>query len=166
MTISSSRVVPQVADTPPHNGFSLISNEKLLEIYGTMLKCRMLGARIRSLTLEDKSIELRTAINHESMAAGIVLDLLPGDTLAPYPGGFIPSFVKGLPLRSIFSALAPQGRRHPPPLRAPQSRSAFSQPCSATRPRHRRRGRTQEKQEQENCRGLLWRCERFTGRFA
>ena len=108
MTISSSRVVPQVADTPPHNGFSLISNQKLLEIYGTMLKCRMLGARIRSLTLEDKSIELRTAINHEAMAAGIVLDLLPGDTLAPYPGGFIPSFVKGLPLRSIFSALAPR----------------------------------------------------------
>jgi len=25
-----------------HNGFSLISNEKLLEIYSMMLKCRML----------------------------------------------------------------------------------------------------------------------------
>ena len=40
------------------------------------------------------------------MAAAILLDLLPGDTLAPAPRGFIPSFVKGLPLNQIFSAIS------------------------------------------------------------
>jgi len=108
MTIASSKVVPLTAATPPHNGFSLISNDKLLEIYSTMLRCRMLHARIRSFAKENKSIEPRATIGHEALAAAIALDLLPGDTLAPSPGGFLPSVVKGLPLNRIFSALSPK----------------------------------------------------------
>ena len=40
-----------------HNGFSLISNEKLLEIYSTMLKCRMLEERIHALSKRQKRCE-------------------------------------------------------------------------------------------------------------
>jgi hypothetical protein len=32
---------------PAHDGFSFISNQKLLELYATMLKCRLLDERIR-----------------------------------------------------------------------------------------------------------------------
>ena len=46
MTMASSKVVPPAAPATPHNGFSLISNEKLLQLYSTMLKCSMLHARI------------------------------------------------------------------------------------------------------------------------
>jgi pyruvate dehydrogenase E1 component alpha subunit len=113
MIAASSRIVPEPAATPPHNGFSLISNQKLLELYSTMLKCHLLHARIRSLTLEDKSIESRAASSQKALAVAVALDLLPGDTLAPSPGGLIPSFVKGLPLRSIFSVLTPKAAARP-----------------------------------------------------
>jgi pyruvate dehydrogenase E1 component alpha subunit len=108
MTIASSKVVPPACVTPPHNGFSLISNDKLLQIYSTMLKCRMLQARIRSFANGNNSIRPASkmspvcAMSQEALAAGVGLDLLPGDTLAPSPGGFIPCFVKGLPLETIF----------------------------------------------------------------
>jgi pyruvate dehydrogenase E1 component alpha subunit len=111
MTIASSKVVPPAATTPPHNGISLISNEKLLQLYSTMLKCRLLHARIRAAANENGS----AALSHEAAAVGVALDLLPGDTLAPSPHGFIPAFVKGLPLGSIFSAVAPKGSKPRPP---------------------------------------------------
>jgi pyruvate dehydrogenase E1 component alpha subunit len=108
MTIANSKVIPPAAATPFHNGFSLISNEKLLQIYSTMLKCRMIQARIRIFTRRNGSIAPSAAAGHEAAIAGVVLDLLPGDTLAPSPCGFIPCFVKGLPLDRIFSALSPR----------------------------------------------------------
>jgi TPP-dependent pyruvate/acetoin dehydrogenase alpha subunit len=107
MTIANSKVVPPAAATPPHNGFSLISNDKLLQIYSTMLKCRMIQARIRILAQQNGDLASGAA-GQEAAIAGVVLDLLPGDTLAPSPGGFIPCFVKGLSLNRIFSALSPR----------------------------------------------------------
>jgi len=107
MTIANSKVVPPAAATPPHNGFSLISNDKLLQVYSTMLKCRMIQARIRILAQQNGDLASGAA-GQEAAIAGVVLDLLPGDTLAPSPGGFIPCFVKGLSLNRIFSALSPR----------------------------------------------------------
>ncbi len=109
---------PKLAATPPHNGFSLISNDKLLEIYSTMLKCRMLQARASAhLLMEDKSIELRSA-ESAIAGAGIVLDLLPGDTLAP-SSRRPHSLLRERPAPPhIFSALVSQGRR-PRPRYAP-----------------------------------------------
>jgi len=92
-------------EAPPHNGFSLISNEKLLQLYTTMLKCRMIEQRISTLAKQNTSIETLMAANEEAVATGIVLDLLPGDTLAPSHGGFIPSFVKGRSLEAIFGRI-------------------------------------------------------------
>ncbi len=89
---------------PPHNGFSLISNDKLLQLYSTVLKCRMVEERIRTLHTRNGSFDLRAAMNQDAAAVGVVLDLLPGDTLAPSPHGFIPCFVRGLPLDNVFSA--------------------------------------------------------------
>jgi pyruvate dehydrogenase E1 component alpha subunit len=104
MTKANSKDLPSASATPPQNGFSLISNDKLFQIYGTMLKCRMLQACFRTLALQNLSIRQNEKENRVALAAGIVLDMLPGDTLAPSPGDFIPCFVRGLPLTHIFSA--------------------------------------------------------------
>ena len=106
MTIASTQINTQASAAPPHNGFSLISNDKLLQIYSTMLRCRMLEERIRVLAKQNGLTEAYAAKSHEAAAVGFGVDLLPGDTLAPSPRGLIPCFVKGLSVSRIFSALA------------------------------------------------------------
>jgi TPP-dependent pyruvate/acetoin dehydrogenase alpha subunit len=97
-----------------HNGFSLISNEKLLEIYSTMLKCRMLEERIHALRGKAGNAE-KVAGNsiHVAAIAGAAIDLLPGDTLAPSQRAFAPCFAKGAPLTSILSSVLGQRTARP-----------------------------------------------------
>jgi pyruvate dehydrogenase E1 component alpha subunit len=99
MTKASTTDLSQAGTTAPHNGFSLISNEKLLALYTTMLKCRMLAARMNAHA------------GSEAPIAGLCADLLPGDTLAPGYLGFGASFIKGLPLNTILSSRLPAGSR-------------------------------------------------------
>jgi pyruvate dehydrogenase E1 component alpha subunit len=120
MTIASKQAANSAPPAPPQSGFSLISDEKLLELYSTVLKCRMLGRRIRMLSKQGRLIAAPEALGQEAAAAGVGLDLLPGDTLAPSPHGFIPCFVKGLPLDRIFSMLStasPRARSSYAPLK-------------------------------------------------
>ena len=90
------------ASLSTHNGFSLISNEKLLEIYSTMLKCRMLEERIHALR-HGKSAANSAGTNvHIAAIAGAAIDLVAGDTIAPSQGALTPCFAKGMPLSSVF----------------------------------------------------------------
>jgi pyruvate dehydrogenase E1 component alpha subunit len=66
----------------------------------------MLEERIRVLAKQNGLTKPFAAKSQEAAAAGVGIDLLPGDTLAPSPRGFIPCFVKGLPVSRIFSALS------------------------------------------------------------
>lgn len=93
---------PQLAD----NGFSLISDEKLLALYAALLKCRMLGRRMRRP--DETSI---------AAAVGVATDLLPGDTLSVSGADPGPRFVKGASLRRVFSGLRARSavRRPAPP---------------------------------------------------
>ena len=109
MTTASSKAIPPAGAAPPHNGFSLISNDKLIELYTTMLKCRLLESRISALS--SGAAGLKAAIRQEAAITGSAIDLVPGDTLAPAPHGFVASFVKGLPLNNIFSMVVPNGAR-------------------------------------------------------
>src|SRR4051812_42146962 len=88
--------------------FSLISNEKLLAIYAAMLKCRLLEQRATALfqhgTLDT---DLHVSAGLEATAAAGVVDLQQGDTLCLAPNDWIPAFVKGLSLDTLFRALAP-----------------------------------------------------------
>ena len=89
-----------------HNGFSLISNEKLLEIYSTMLKCRMLEERLNAVSKQSKNAKQRVhASVHIAAIAGAAIDLEKGDKLAPSPGALTPCFAKGMPLDAIFGSL-------------------------------------------------------------
>ena len=64
------------------NGFSLISDEKLLALYAALLKCRM--------------ISRRTGEREPSIAAavGVAIDLHSGDSLSASGAGAIARFVK------------------------------------------------------------------------
>jgi TPP-dependent pyruvate/acetoin dehydrogenase alpha subunit len=93
-----------------HNGFSLISNEKLLEIYSTMLKCRMLEERIHMLSKQGKGAAKAPGTSvHVAAIAGAAIDLGLGDTLAPSQGALTPCFAKGMPLAAIFSMVLSSG---------------------------------------------------------
>lgn len=113
MTTASSKVVSQLDAAPPHDGFTLISNDKLLELYSTMLMCRMLQARIR--TFSGGPAASNSPVRPEAAIAGATVDLLPGDTLAPSPHGLVPAFIKGLPLGNIFPIVVPGGVKPRPP---------------------------------------------------
>lgn len=92
-----SRALPADDDS-----FSLISNEKLRALYIAMLQCRMLQERMRLLARGKRRAAL-PAVGREAAAAGILIDLLAGDTLCAPIGDVASCFVKGVPLRAIFS---------------------------------------------------------------
>jgi TPP-dependent pyruvate/acetoin dehydrogenase alpha subunit len=94
------------------NGFSLISNDKLLQLYATMLKCRAIHERLRILFKENKlalDLDLAASLNacsgQEAAFVGVTIDLLPEDTISPHPGDIIPFFISGLPLQELLSSL-------------------------------------------------------------
>ena len=69
---------------PTDNGFSLISNEKLLALYAALLKCRMISRRLGA---GHKRREAALAA-----AVGVAIDLLGRDTLAASGSGALARF--------------------------------------------------------------------------
>lgn len=97
----------KAAPAPSDNdGFSLISNDKLLQLYSTMLKCRMLEERARVLFKQSKFTgNYYAAVGQEAAAVGVAIDLLPDDTIGPSHRDFITCFIKGVPLDKMFAHL-------------------------------------------------------------
>ena len=87
------------------NGFSLISNEKLLQLYATMLKCRMIEDRSRIIIQQNKLKGNHASFGQEAAMVGLAMDLLPGDHIATNPGNVVPFFINGLPLETLFNGL-------------------------------------------------------------
>jgi TPP-dependent pyruvate/acetoin dehydrogenase alpha subunit len=83
---------------------SLISNTKLQQLYTTMLKCRILDSHARALTGGGPTWK-----GKEAAVVGAAIDLRPEDTIVFSSGAAIAGFLKGLPLRSIFS----EASKHP-----------------------------------------------------
>jgi TPP-dependent pyruvate/acetoin dehydrogenase alpha subunit len=81
------------------NGFSLISDEKLLALYAHMLKCRMLEERARSLVKSGDSV------GQEAVTVGAAIDLLPGDTACSAHVGSMVKLLKGVALDKLFRDL-------------------------------------------------------------
>jgi TPP-dependent pyruvate/acetoin dehydrogenase alpha subunit len=74
------------------DGFSLISNEKLLALYTAMLKCRMLVQRTRT-----------HGARLEASIAGTTIDLRPQDAISPVHSSLAPCLLKGVPLKTLFA---------------------------------------------------------------
>jgi pyruvate dehydrogenase E1 component alpha subunit len=99
-----------------HNGFSLISNQKLLQLYATMLKCRMLDECMKTGRIKAKPVRnLHSTGNlkaswlptrgREAALAGVLIDLVSEDTIVSPPGSFMPHFVNGAPLDKLFTSI-------------------------------------------------------------
>ena len=93
---------------PVKETFSLVSNEKLLAIYTAMVKCRMVQQRAATLFQQGKlAADLHASSGREAASAAIAIDLQPGDSISLSAGDWLPAFVKGMSLESLFRALAP-----------------------------------------------------------
>jgi TPP-dependent pyruvate/acetoin dehydrogenase alpha subunit len=69
---------------PPHNGFSLISNEKLLALYTAMLRCRLIEQHSRHLIKHNQpSRFFASSLGREAAAVGVAIDLRRTDRIAP-----------------------------------------------------------------------------------
>jgi TPP-dependent pyruvate/acetoin dehydrogenase alpha subunit len=119
-----SEVTPNSSHPNP-----LISHEKLRQLYGTMLKCRVLGERMRNLEMQAGfDSNYCSCVGLEATAVGAAIDLRPEDTAAPSHQDFILSYLRGVPLTAMFSQLygrntspysrqwASSGHRGYPPL--------------------------------------------------
>jgi TPP-dependent pyruvate/acetoin dehydrogenase alpha subunit len=99
-------------------GFSLISNEKLLELYATMVKCRLLDERARALLKRSGMASDGFPSGREAAIAGVALDLIAEDTIAASQNELSLGFIRGAPLEKLlgrFDARAARkrnGRRH------------------------------------------------------
>jgi|HubBroStandDraft_5_1064220.scaffolds.fasta_scaffold80914_2 hypothetical protein len=69
--------------------FSLISNQKLLTLFSTMVQCRSIAENSTAPFKKGRLIRSGSSIlGHEAAAVGVTIDLLPGDTVAhaSWPG--------------------------------------------------------------------------------
>ena len=102
MTRIQSNPHPQAA-LPTECGASLISDDRLLEIYTAMLKCRLLRERVIKLAARA---ELRAiALGSEAVAAAALIGLEAGDVFVsakPHP---FAALLKGVPIRNIVRPL-------------------------------------------------------------
>ncbi len=94
------------AAPPSNNGFSLISQAKLLELYAALLQCRMFEEHSMALLKQNKLPESRRrSFGREASAVGVAIDLLPQDSLAVCHGGLSAAFVRGVPLKQLYASL-------------------------------------------------------------
>jgi pyruvate dehydrogenase E1 component alpha subunit len=91
------------ASSTPKQGFSLISNEKLLQLYAAMVKCRKLAEQARLLMLQSQLTV--DAVCSEAVAVGAAIDLLPEDTVVALCHDFMVELILGAPLEEIIGRL-------------------------------------------------------------
>src|SRR5579859_3916017 len=88
----------------------LISNDKLRQLYSTMLKCRTLEERARVLFKQSKFTgNYYAAVGQEAAAVGTAIDLRVEDTIGPSHRDFITGFIKGAPLDKMLCHLYARG---------------------------------------------------------
>lgn len=94
------------SEVTPTSGHSnpLISHQKLRQLYSTMLQCRLLDECARILEKQSGfEDDPYSSAGLEATTVGAAIDLRPADTIAAPHRDFIVSYVKGLPLTTMFS---------------------------------------------------------------
>src|SRR6202011_4399884 len=101
----ATKVREQAAEAAPSkNGSSLVSDEKLKQLYSTMVKCRVLEERIRILKKQARfKGNYYAAVGQEATEVGTTIDLRDEDTIAPSHRDFIANYIKGVPLNAMLS---------------------------------------------------------------
>jgi len=80
------------------NGFSLISDEKLINLYATMVQCRMMDERLRAA---GGKAAAKAAAGQEATAVGVAIDLLAEDTIHAVDEAHLFSFMRGTPVNRL-----------------------------------------------------------------
>ncbi len=80
----------------------VLNNEKLKELYATMLKCRMLAERLQTLQPSARKNQ-QDFYGLEAMLVGAGAHLLPQDCIALEHGSSIATVIKGTPLQSLLA---------------------------------------------------------------
>ena len=93
-------------------GGSLISDEKLKQLYTTMLECRLLAQHARRLR-NPRRAPYSASLGQEAIAAGCVIDLEAEDTVVLAPGLSIAGLVKGAELTALLGQLYAPGTGEP-----------------------------------------------------
>jgi TPP-dependent pyruvate/acetoin dehydrogenase alpha subunit len=79
-------------------GFSLISDEKLIALYANLLKCRMVEQRLANGGAHRNYSSSR---GHEAGAVGVSIDLSSGDAMCSPDHGIVTGFRKDPPIEAI-----------------------------------------------------------------
>jgi len=77
-----------------HDGFALISNQKLRDLYTAMVRCRRLA--------EQQDKRLSDGAGQEASVVGVCIDLDAEDWIAASASGLIGRLVQGAPLADFF----------------------------------------------------------------
>jgi len=80
----------------------VLNDEKLKELYATMVKCRMLAEHVQSLQPSARKAH-HDFYGLEAMLVGAGAHLLPQDCIALEHGSFVAGLIKGTPLQSILA---------------------------------------------------------------
>ena len=103
---------PSSRETAPitsAESFSLIPREKLIDIYITIVKCRLLQQRAGTLFQQGAlDADLHGLSGSEASAAAVCADLQPEDAISIMAGDWLPAFAKGLPAETLLRALTPK----------------------------------------------------------
>jgi pyruvate dehydrogenase E1 component alpha subunit len=104
MTTRKTKPGAAPASPPGDDSFSLISNEKLLELYAAMLNCSLIQERVSLLAGNEQRAEFDGG-GHQASAAGVAAGLLSGDALSAPRGDLATRFLKGISLPEVLSTL-------------------------------------------------------------
>jgi TPP-dependent pyruvate/acetoin dehydrogenase alpha subunit len=89
-----------VQSVAPGNAISLLTKDKLKQLYACMLKCRMVEEHAASMSQEGRDGSDRR-IGHEAIQVATTVDLQSEDTLAPSQRDLATEVMKGMPLQQI-----------------------------------------------------------------
>lgn len=93
-----------------NHGFSLISNEKLIQLYASMVKCRLIEEWTQGLTARRRLDRNGIAfVGREAAVAGVAVDLEPEDRVVPSSSNSLVKLVKSRGRGRIISPLPSSG---------------------------------------------------------
>ncbi|MGA9071665.1 MAG: thiamine pyrophosphate-dependent enzyme [Terracidiphilus sp.] len=102
--MTTTTIDQAAAQLAGHQGFSIISNETLRQLYISMVKSRLLEARLREVLLNGK---LESSLGREAAFVGALTGLLPEDEVAAAPENLMVCFLRnelqGKPLQELLN---------------------------------------------------------------